>query len=89
MSGQRDTKLVSRFPLSTKSRNGLFHFFGRGVLEKPKVIALAGMDRMRLAVGLGPASLREIALALYKLKLVSVEKPDDFHAIFQKINACR
>ena len=51
--------------LSTRSKNGLSRCFGRQVLDTPEIIAEAGIDRLRLAVGIGPKSLKEIALLLY------------------------
>ena len=40
--------------------------FGKDILKEPEVIAAVGMTGLKLAVGLGPVSLREIALALHK-----------------------
>ena len=40
--------------------------FGRDVLNKPEVIAGIDMPGLKLAIGLGPKSLKEIAEALYK-----------------------
>ena len=51
--------------LSTRSK-GLSRFFGRQVLNTPEIIAEAGIDRLRLAVGIGSKSLQEIAFALCK-----------------------
>ena len=52
--------------LSTRSKNGLSRCFGRQVLDTPEIIAEAGIDRLRLAVGIGAKSLQEIAFALCK-----------------------
>ena len=52
--------------LSTRSKNGLSRCFGKQVLDTPEIIAEAGIDRLRLAVGLGTKSLQEIAFALFR-----------------------
>jgi hypothetical protein len=51
--------------LSTRSKNGLSRCFGRQVLNTPAIIAEAGMDRLRLAVGVGTKLLQEITELLY------------------------
>ena len=51
--------------LSTWSKNGLVRLFGRDVLKEPEVIAGLGMEPLKMAIGLGPKSLHEIAWALY------------------------
>jgi hypothetical protein len=56
--------------LSTRAKNGLSRCFGRQALDTPEVIAEAGMDRLRLAVGLGSKSLQEIAFALCKFECI-------------------
>ena len=56
--------------LSIRSINGLARCFGRQALDTPEVIAKAGVKRLRLAVGLGPKSIKEIAEVLYKFGFV-------------------
>ena len=56
--------------LSTRSKNGLSRCFGRQVLDTPEIIAEAGIDRLRLTVGVGPKSLKEIATYLYELEYI-------------------
>ena len=51
--------------LSTWSKNGLSRLYGRDILEKPEVIAGIGVSGLEQAIGLGPKSLKEIALLLY------------------------
>ena len=52
--------------LSTRAKNGLSRCFGRQALDTPEIIAEASIDRLRLAVGIGPTSLQEIAFALFR-----------------------
>lgn len=56
--------------LSIRSINGLARCFGRQTLDTPEVIAKAGAKRLRLAVGLGGKSIKEIAEVLYKFGFV-------------------
>jgi hypothetical protein len=60
-----DTDKIFADELSTWSKNGLSRVFGRDVLNEPEVIAGIGMLGLKLAIGLGPKSLREIAEALH------------------------
>jgi hypothetical protein len=52
--------------LSTWSKNGLVRLYGRDILKEPEVIAGIGIAVLEHAIGLGPKSLGEIALALRK-----------------------
>jgi hypothetical protein len=52
--------------LSAWSQNGLSRIFGPQILDSPEVIAGLGMESLKMAIGLGPKSLQEIARALYK-----------------------
>ena len=56
--------------LSTWSKNGLSRLYGRDILEKPEVIAGIGVSGLEQAIGLGPKSLKEIALSLYKFNYI-------------------
>jgi hypothetical protein len=56
--------------LSIRSINGLARCFGRQALDTPEVIAKSGAKRLRLAVGLGKKSIKEIAEVLYKFGFV-------------------
>ena len=56
--------------LSIRSINGLARCFGRQALDTPEVIAEAGAKRLRLAVGLGAKSIKEIAEVLHKFGFV-------------------
>ena len=62
--------------LSTWSRNGLSRLYGGDILKEPEVIAWLGMiGVLKLAIGLGPKSLKEIALLLYDFYYIDdVEK---------------
>jgi hypothetical protein len=51
--------------LSTRSKNGLSRIFGSEILDTPEVIAGLGMEPLKMAIGLGPKSLHEIARALH------------------------
>ena len=52
--------------LSTRCKNGLIGCFGdRDIIYHPERVA-AGRDKLTLARNIGPVSLREIALALFK-----------------------
>jgi hypothetical protein len=51
--------------LSTWSKNGLIRLYGEDILNEPEVIAWLGMNGLlKHAIGLGPKSLKEIALLL-------------------------
>ena len=57
--------------LSTWSKNGLSRLYGEDILKEPEVIAWLGMNGvLKQAIGLGPKSLKEIALALQKVKCI-------------------
>ena len=56
--------------LSIRSINGLARCFGRQTLDTPEVIAEAGGKRLRLAVGLGLKSIKEIAEVLHKFGFI-------------------
>ncbi len=56
--------------LSIRSINGLARCFGRQALDTPQIIAGAGVKRLRLAVGLGSKSIKEIAEVLNKFGFV-------------------
>ena len=56
--------------LSIRSINGLARCFGRQTLDTPEVIAEAGVKRLRLAVGLGLKSIKEIAEVLHKFGFI-------------------
>jgi hypothetical protein len=57
--------------ISNWSKEGLSRLFGNDILDKPEVIADIGMAGLKLAIGLGPKSLREIAEALYELGYIN------------------
>ena len=61
-----DTNKTFADGLSTWSKNGLVRLYGRDILEKPEIIADIDIAVLEHAIGLGPKSLREIALALHK-----------------------
>jgi hypothetical protein len=69
-----DTGKIFADELSTWSKNGLSRLFGREVLKEPEVIAGIGIAVLEDAIGLGPKSLQEIALALYKSGYI--DEPD-------------
>ena len=57
--------------LSTWSKNGLSRLYGEDILKEPEVIAWLGMiGVLKLAIGLGPKSLKEIALLLYAYRYI-------------------
>ena len=57
--------------LSTWNKNGLSRLYGEDILKEPEVIAWLGMiGVLKHAIGLGPKSLQEIALALQKVKCI-------------------
>jgi hypothetical protein len=62
--------------LSTWSKNGLSRLYGEDILKEPEMIAWLGMiGVLKLAIGLGPKSLKEIALLLYDFYYIDdVEK---------------
>jgi hypothetical protein len=62
-----DTKKNTSFKdeLSSWSKNGLSRIFGSEILDSPEVIAGLGMESLKMAIGLGPKSLHEIARALH------------------------
>ena len=62
-----DTKKNTSFKdeLSSWSKNGLSRIFGPQILNTPEVIAGLGMEPLKMAIGLGPKSLHEIALVLH------------------------
>ena len=55
--------------LSTQSRNALRKHFRKqpGILSHPQEIADLGPKQIACAAGIGTASMKEIALALYEL----------------------
>ena len=56
--------------LSIRSINGLARCFGRQALDTPEVIAKAGAKRLHLAIGLGPKSIKEIAIVLNRYEYI-------------------
>jgi hypothetical protein len=48
--------------LSTRSKNGLSRCFGRQALDTPEIIAEAGIDRLRLTVGIGRSLYKKLLL---------------------------
>ena len=63
-----DTKKNTSFKdeLSSWSKDGLSRIFGSEILDSPEVIAGLGTESLKMAIGLGPKSLHEIARALYE-----------------------
>ena len=57
--------------LSTRTQNGLSRCFGTQVLDQPEIIAAIGITGLRLIRGLGPKSLKEIALGLNRFGYIS------------------
>ena len=62
-----DTKKNTSFKdaLSSWSKDGLSRIFGPQILDTPEVIAGLGTESLKMAIGLGPKSLHEIARALH------------------------
>ena len=62
-----DTKKNTSFKdeLSSWSKDGLSRIFGSEILDTPEVIAGLGTESLKMAIGLGPKSLHEIARALH------------------------
>ena len=56
--------------LSTWSKDGLTRLYGKDILKEPEVIADIGMAGFKMAIGLGPKSLQEIALLLYEFSYI-------------------
>ena len=56
--------------LSTWSKNGLSRLYGKDILEEPEMIAGIGIAALKHAIGLGPKSLKEIALLLYEFSYI-------------------
>jgi hypothetical protein len=52
--------------LSSWSKDGLSRIFGSEILDIPEVIAGLGTESLKMAIGLGPKSLHEIALVLHR-----------------------